>query len=330
MTATLARKTFTDVRIKDAAEGIVEAVIATLGVKDHDGDVAYKSAFDDGAPVVISAYGHASWKGELPVGHGVLRVTDTEAIVEAKFLMDTTHGRDTFLTVKALGDVGLQEWSYSLQDVKSHRGELHGEKVNFIDRVTVKEASPVLVGAGLNTRNLSAKGAKQLDSDLRRNLRAAAQERWADDETWVWVLDFDLDDLFAIVEIEGPDEFRLVQVDFARGEDGTVTLADGETEVQQVTTYAPKGASFSEHATAVMAAVEALTVRASEVVALRAEKGKTISESSAGLLKQLTDGLEALRAVVDQPAQQAAHDDVQAAVDAEFLRFVATSQGVTS
>lgn len=257
-------KTFREVRVKDAAQGIVEAVFATLGVKDKDGDVAYKSSFDDGAPVVLSAYQHGSWGGALPYGYGTIKVSDTEAVAECQFLMDTAHGRDAFLTIKALGEQGLQEWSYSLHDVKSSRGELNGEKVNVLDHIRVKEVSPVMEGAGIDTRVLSTKSTS------------------------------------------GDDE--------------------ATDEVGPAASYAPKGASFSEHTTAVLAAVEALTVRASEVVALRVEKGKSISDTSAGQLKQLDDALMALRQVIDPPVIKSTSDELVSI----WLHAVARDQGVTT
>ena len=73
--------------------------------------------------------------------------------------MDTTHGKDAFLTVKALSESGLQEWSYSLETVTAELGELDGKRVRFIKSVNVKEVSPVLRGAGVNTRTLAAKSA---------------------------------------------------------------------------------------------------------------------------------------------------------------------------
>ena len=70
--------------------------------------------------------------------------------------MDTAHGRDAFTTVKNLGE--LQEWSFSLRNVESHTEERDGEKANVITHVDVKEISPVLEGAGIDTRTLVAKG----------------------------------------------------------------------------------------------------------------------------------------------------------------------------
>lgn len=158
------KKTLSNVTVKDADQGLVEAVFSTFNVIDKDGDVTLPGAIKDGTEVVISAYGHGSWDGRLPVGKGVIRATDTEAVIEGQFFMDTTHGSDTFKTVKGLGPMG--EWSYSLQNVKSHRGEMDGKAVNFLEYIEVKETSPVLVGAGVNTRTLSTKGAETLKDQI--------------------------------------------------------------------------------------------------------------------------------------------------------------------
>ena len=239
-------KSLTSVQIKDADQGIVEAVFSTFDVIDLDGDVTRKGAFTEGAPVVISAYGHRSHDGELPVGKGTIHEVDNQAIMRGQFFLDTVAGVDTFRTVKALSESGLQEWSYSLQNVQAERGEFDGKQVRFINSVVVKEVSPVLIGAGIQTRTLGVKNA-----DLK----------------------------------------------------------------------------FSEHATAVMADVDALIARASEVVALRAEKGKSISEASADLLRQIDGGLARLKALLDTPHEDTPTFDDEIAQ--QYLRFVALSQGAT-
>ena len=61
--------------VKDADKGQVAAVFSTFDVVDLDGDVTKSGAFEDGAEVVISAYGHQSWQGMLPVGKGTIRQT---------------------------------------------------------------------------------------------------------------------------------------------------------------------------------------------------------------------------------------------------------------
>lgn len=163
-------KTFTGLTVKSADLGQVSAVFSTFNVIDHDGDITLPGAIKDGTEVVISAYGHSSHWEKLPVGKGVIRTTDTEAILEGEFFMDTTHGRDTFNTVKGLGPLG--EWSYSLQDVTSRSGEVDGQAVTYLESINkIKEVSPVLMGAGINTRTLGTKGADSLHDEI---LAAAA------------------------------------------------------------------------------------------------------------------------------------------------------------
>lgn len=156
-------KHLTRVEIKDADRGEVAAVFSTLDVIDKDGDVTLKGAFTDGAPVAISAYGHQSWKGVPPVGKGRIRELAKEAVFEGRFFLDTQAGRDTFTVVKEMSsdDGPGQEWSYSLRDVKAEMGDFEGRRVRFLKQITVHEVSPVLVGAGVDTRTLAAKSGMQ-------------------------------------------------------------------------------------------------------------------------------------------------------------------------
>lgn len=148
-------KALRGVEIKDETKGTVEAVFSTFNVIDSDGDVTLPGAFEDGAPWKMSAYGHQSWMGALPVGKGTVRTTSTEAILAGQFFMDTLHGADTFRTVKGMGD--LQEWSYSVHPLKRSYGEFEGQQVRFLEQLGSGEVSPVLSGAGVGTRTLSAK-----------------------------------------------------------------------------------------------------------------------------------------------------------------------------
>lgn len=148
-------KSLTRVEIKDADKGEVVAVFATLDVIDSDRDVTVKGAFETGAPVRISAYGHKSWEGLLPVGKGTIREIGQEAVMEGRFFLDTVAGRDTFTVVKELGD--LQEWSYGYDVEDSEPGEVNGQNVRILKKLKVHEVSPVLLGAGVGTRTVSAK-----------------------------------------------------------------------------------------------------------------------------------------------------------------------------
>lgn len=235
----MSTKALREFKIKDEGQGTVSAVFATLGVKDRDGDVTKAGAFEDGADVVISAYGHKSWSGHLPVGMGTIKTVGDEAVFEGEFFMDTEDGADTFRTVKRLASKGLGEWSYGYEPVKYSFGEHDGEQVRFLEQLKVFEVSPVLLGAGVGTRTLSAKSA---------------------------------------------------------------------------------GLRFGEHVDAVMADVEALASRAADVMAMRAEKGKSLADDSQASLVRLEAALKSLAGVLAPQAGVVA-DDVSAALRTEFLRF---------
>jgi HK97 family phage prohead protease len=151
------RKTLSGLTIKNADRGEISAVFATFDVVDHDGDVVERSAFDDGQEVVISAYGHRSWDGALPVGRGTITTTPKEAVLHGRFFMETQHGKDTFLTVKEVGD--LQEYSWGFDITKHSYEERDGKQVRILHRVDLHEVSPVLRGASIGTRTLAAKSA---------------------------------------------------------------------------------------------------------------------------------------------------------------------------
>jgi hypothetical protein len=144
----------------DEAKGTVEAVIATLGVIDKDGDVTLPGFF--GEQEVAVAWAHD--RSQL-IGKGRIYEDGDEAKFDGAFFMDTIEGREKFLTTKAMG--GLQEWSYGfrLKEGGYSFGEQDSRQVRFLQPhpsegtpgVDVDEVSPVLVGAGEGTRTLAMK-----------------------------------------------------------------------------------------------------------------------------------------------------------------------------
>lgn len=257
------------VQVKDATTGEVEAVFATLGVLDHDGDIILPGAIKDGTTVAISAYGHSVWKGAPPAGVGTIHEEGDQLVLKGRYFLDTDHGRNDFHTVKGLAEAGKGEWSFGLLNIESTKGTHNGVSGNLIKSVDVPEVSPVFIGAGINTRTLVAKDAA----------------------------------LEALIQggIDPEEAARLVASE--------------------------PGLKFSEHLSSVLADVKALTTRAEEVVALRAAKGKTISDEASGTLGEIAEALERIKALV-VPESPEASDAID--VEAEFLRFVAFSQGVTN
>lgn len=166
-------KNLKSLAIDDADAGEVSAVFATLNVVDSHGDVTRSGAFAS-EDVRISAYGHESWYGQLPVGRGSIREQGDEAIFTGKFFMETTAGRDTFHVVKAMGE--LQEWSYGFDVIEAAHGEIDGKSVQFLDKLKVHEVSPVLIGAGVNTRTLGVKSDGMKLSEQATAVVAAADD----------------------------------------------------------------------------------------------------------------------------------------------------------
>lgn len=236
------RKQLKSVQVKENGdEGKIVAVFATFDTIDLDGDVTRPGAFPEGKEVLMSAYGHKSWMGSLPVGKGTITQTKTEAIFDGEFWLDTGAGKETFLAVKNAG--ALQEYSYGYEPLEFSFGEFEGQQVRFLDKVDVDEVSPVLKGAGIDTRTLAVKS----------NMR------------------------------------------------------------------------FSEHIASVVADVEKLCDRATEVVALRAEKGKALSEVSSTLLGQLESHIKRLHELLSvAPAED---DEIRDELARQYARFVRLTQG---
>mgnify|MGYP000977370160 CR=1 FL=1 len=136
------------------ATGEFEAIFAYFDVIDKQGDVTEPGAFTEGQKVKIAAWGHDWYK--LPVGKGVIHQDGEKAWVDGKFFLDTEGGRETYQTVKNLEE--LQEWSYGFEVLESGQGEVDGDKVRILRKLSVFEVSPVFIGAGNGTQTTVIKG----------------------------------------------------------------------------------------------------------------------------------------------------------------------------
>ena len=144
-----------NLKLSEDKEGSFSAVIATLNVIDKDHDVILPGAFTDGKQVLISSYQHESWSGALPVGLATIREKGEEAIAEGQFNLNMVSGREHYEAIKMTG--GLQEWSFGFFVTDSEPGEKDGIDIRYLKNMDEKEISPVLVGAGENTRTLDIK-----------------------------------------------------------------------------------------------------------------------------------------------------------------------------
>lgn len=138
-------------------EGTVSAVFATLKTVDLDGDVTLPGAFENGQKVWITAYGHSSMglSPKLTVGKGVIEADDKRAVFKGRFNLDTFIGKEHYNTIKFNGED--QQWSYEYDILEAEPGKFKGQEVQFLKKLKVHGVSPVLLGAGINTRTMSVK-----------------------------------------------------------------------------------------------------------------------------------------------------------------------------
>lgn len=353
-------KSFSGLRVKDAAEGEFTAVFSTFNVIDRDGDVTRPGAFEDGTEVRISAYGHASWGGVLPVGKGLIHSNDTEAWVDGQFFMDTDQGKNTFLTVKAMG--ALQEWSYSVHPTKNSFGEFEGQRVQFLEKLAgPDEVSPVLKGAGLRTRTLTTKDADP--TPFKRGIpvheTAVVCKAW-DGLAVVAGIAADarpseLRSIYAWVDpngdpetktsyrfphhmgVKGPANVRACLAGIASLNRNTdlpdagrkaaydhlaAHLKDADREPPELRTAPGAAVKFNDELVEGLAGLSDLIDSATRVVALRAEKGKTLSRVNAEILEWIRDDLKRLDALLTNPiAGTVSDEDLTATYLASLARI---------
>lgn len=155
-------KTLAAFQIKDEEKGEVEAIIATLGVMDKDGDIIREDAIKSGAKVKMSAYGHDAMWGEMPVGKGVITVKDDKAVFKGNLFMSTVRGREVFGVLKEMG--ADQEWSFGFR-VTGWESPSEDDRRKGVYRILTKldpfEVSPVIRGAGVGTRTVTVKEEKE-------------------------------------------------------------------------------------------------------------------------------------------------------------------------
>jgi hypothetical protein len=140
-------------RLDDKGRGV--AVISTLNVIDKDGDVTRPGAFgnDQVAPIVPAH----NWE-HVPIGKGQIFESGNEVLFDFQMNMKVGLARAWYEAMKfdMENPPAKQEWSYGYS-AKRKPGEHEGEDAYFLDAIKVHEVSPVLLGAGVNTRTLAMK-----------------------------------------------------------------------------------------------------------------------------------------------------------------------------
>lgn len=148
------------VRLKefDAEAGTGKAVIATLGVVDKDGDIIVSGAIGQQDVRLQPAH---DWQNYM-IGKAVVYEEGQKMVADFKFNLKTTDGKDWYESLKFDQEVGepLQEWSFGFDILDSEEETRDGTRVRLLKKLAVHEISPVLLGAGVNTRTTEIKEVK--------------------------------------------------------------------------------------------------------------------------------------------------------------------------
>jgi len=140
---------------KAAGEGTSRVVFATTGVIDKDGDYTVAGAFGRQEARIQPAH---DWN-EHNLGKADVFEKGDEAQALLKWNLNTQLGRDWFSSIKFNLQYGVeQNWSYGYDVIEQDASLARrvGAKRALV-RVKVHEVSPVLLGAGINTRTLEVK-----------------------------------------------------------------------------------------------------------------------------------------------------------------------------
>lgn len=147
-------------QVKAVGDGKVTAVFSTLNTIDKDQDVTLPGAFGAQKAKISPAHDWA----EPGMGVADIREEGNEAIAEMKFYLDMASASEWYKSIKNNFDNGVpQEYSYGYDVLDSGQGTFGDKPVRFLKSLKVHEVSPVMIGAGVNTRTMAAKyaGAKQ-------------------------------------------------------------------------------------------------------------------------------------------------------------------------
>jgi hypothetical protein len=148
-----------EVQVKSSAAGQVTAILAELDKVDHDGDLYTAETFTEGAELAISPYNHSTMYGTtIPVGKGVLHVEQSYIWVEAQYFLENETAREAFTVVKQMG--ASQQWSWGFKAIDAEPIIMGERQVNLIKKAEVFEASPVVRGASIGSRTMTAKEAE--------------------------------------------------------------------------------------------------------------------------------------------------------------------------
>lgn len=186
-------------------EGEGLAIIATLNVKDKDGDVTVPGAFGEQEAKMVPTH---DWS-HVPLGKARVYEEGTNVYASFKMNLEIPSAKEWHSALKFDLDNGapLQEWSYGFMIGEASYGDFEGEQVRFLKQLVVHEISPVMLGAGNGTRTVAVKSLKDTPMQLAEHIKAAIENVQSAIER--------CEDVKAVRELNGrdlsPDRYKELQ-----------------------------------------------------------------------------------------------------------------------
>lgn len=143
------------VKAVDGGSGTV--VFATLNVIDRDGDFTLPGAFGNQTAKLVGAH---DW-GKPSIGLAKVREENSQAVADIEFNLDMSAAAEWYKSLKFNFEKGIsQEFSYGF-DVLEESPEVAREMGarRGLKKLKVHEVSPVMIGAGVDTRIQNLKSA---------------------------------------------------------------------------------------------------------------------------------------------------------------------------
>lgn len=140
-------------------EGTFEAVIATFGEIDKDGDIVEHGAFGDLPVSVLPAHDRM----HVPLGKTKVEERGELAVAVGRFNMEIESARNWHSALKFdLENLSppVQEWSWLFRPMKDRQDTVDGVSVRRLIKFDLQEVSPVLRGSSVGTETLFAKSEK--------------------------------------------------------------------------------------------------------------------------------------------------------------------------
>lgn len=132
--------------------GTFKAVVNTLGVIDHDGDMIKKGALGEPKEVYL-LYQHSY--SDMPIGKGVIKEVGDSIEMEGQFFLNTGRGKEAYEVTKSAPQ--LSQFSVGFFSLKEGTQKVGDKRVNIIEDIDVIEVSKVLRGASPDTRLIGVK-----------------------------------------------------------------------------------------------------------------------------------------------------------------------------